>query len=104
MVMTAVEQPDSKKEKKPSNSEVEYSTKDYENFIKNNLEAVERPINRIVISNVSPSYWRINIWGRKENSEVAFGDNEIILSKFVRIDIDKEGKMVYNDVTDGKEL
>jgi len=75
-----------------------------ESFIKKNLPSISRPIIKVTLSNVSPSYWRVNVWGKKINSTCAFGDNEIIMSKFVRIDVDKDGQYVYNDVTDGKGL
>ncbi len=73
-------------------------------FIKKNLPSISRPVTKINFVNVSPSYWRVNIWGKKLNSTCPFGDNEIIMSKFIRIDLDEDGQYVYNDVTDGKGL
>lgn len=81
-----------------------FSEAEYKRFIKENLPTIERPILKISMANVTPSYWRVNVWGKKQNSTIAFGDNEIIMSKFLRIDIDKNGNMVYNDMTDGKSL
>lgn len=77
---------------------------DVEAFIKKSLPTFNRPVIKITMANVTPSYWRVNVWGKKLNSECAYGDNEIICSKFIRIDVDKDGQYVYNDVTDGKEV
>ena len=102
MTMTA-ELPES--ESKPQKvSKPKKVAKDPEKFIKQNLPEIDRPIIKTTMSNVSPSYWRVNIWAKKLNSECAFGDNEIIMSKFIRLDVDKDGQYVYNDVTEGKEL
>lgn len=75
-----------------------------EKFIRDNLPKFDRPVLKVSLSKVSPSYWRVNVWGRKKDSACTFGDNEIITSKFVRIDVDKDGQYVYNDVTEGKGL
>lgn len=77
---------------------------DVEAFIKKSLGTFNRPVTRITMSNVSPSYWRVNVWGRKPNDDCMVGNNEIIVSKFIRIDLDKDGQYVYNDVTEGKTL
>jgi len=81
-----------------------YTKKDYENFIKKMIEKPTRPVTRTTMCQITDSYWRINLWGKKENSRCMFGDNEILLSKFIRVDIDNDGKMVYNDVSEGKQL
>ena len=103
MSMATMEQPEAEvkiqKKSKPS-----YSVQDKELFIKENLPEIDRPITKLTMSNVTPSYWRVNVWGRKKDSTIPFGDNEIIMSKFIRIDVDKDGNMIYNDVTDGKEI
>ena len=104
MSMTTIEKPDPKAPEDQEPIKKKVVNKDPKRFIKDNLGNFDRPITKITMTNVSPSYWRVNIWGKKANSTCAFGDNEIITSKFIRLDIDKDGSFVYNDITDGKEL
>lgn len=101
MSMATMEKPAAKNQDK---SKPSYKDKDYESFIKKNIPEIDRTIIKINITNITPSYWRVNVWGKKLNSTCAFGDNEIIMSKFIRIDLDSDGQMVYNDVSDGKNL
>lgn len=100
--MPALEEPIVTQEE--SNKPVNKKDFNVEKFIKDNLPVLDRVIIKINCHHITKSYWRINIWGKKLNSEAMFGDNEIVLSKFVRIDVDKNGNMKYNDVTDGKLL
>ena len=104
MSMTATEKPDSKTPEDQEPIKPKPVNKDPKRFIKDNLGDFGRPITKITMTNVSPSYWRVNVWGRKANSTCSFGDNEIITSKFIRLDVDKDGSLVYNDVTSGKEI
>jgi len=103
MAMSTLEEPDFKTQQ-VSKTKAKSNSKDVEKFIKQNLPTIDRPIIKTTMANVAPSYWRVNVWGRKLNSECAFGDNEIIMSKFIRIDVDEDGNLVYNDMTEGKEL
>ena len=102
--MNSLQDPPSESKPQAKPKKKTHTQKDIENFIKGNLPQLDRPIIKTSLSNVTPSYWRVNVWGKKINSTCSFGDNEILLSKFVRIDLDNDGKMIYNDVTDGKEL
>lgn len=95
--MNTIEEPESKTQEEPE----KVVTKDPKTFIKQNLGKFNKPVANVTMTNVSPSYWRVNIWEKKSES---FADNRLITSRFIRIDVDKDGKLVYNDVTEGKQL
>ena len=98
--------------KKRADAANTYTEDEYIAFIKS---CVPKPENckHLRIHRITNSYWRINLWGTPENKRVEKDGMEslmpnsplyIIDSKFIRIDIDSNGEMRYNDVTKGKEL
>lgn len=80
----------------------DYTDEDYKEFININLR-IPKGTTRTTMCNVYGSYWRINMWGKVDPFNV-FSENRILDSRFIRIDIDRTGRMNYNDVTDGNKL
>ena len=101
MTTTLEEEPTIKES--PVSGQKEFSQQEVERFIGLNLPEQDRPVAKTTMRNISGRYWRINIWGKKINSECMFGDGEILQSLFIRIDIEDD-KMVYIDVSAGRDL
>lgn len=61
---------------------------------------------RCTATKVSDSHWRVSIWGKTNPLQPKSIENQdrLIDSKFIRIDVDSDGTLLYNDVSDGKLL